>query len=121
MSRSLLPMKSEKILFGLAWYRKEQWPEFHRVMEDRRSETFEEWLAHATDLEAKMRKEGVDIVRCPLNIGEFELWCLRKKLPKDATSRAKYVIELMRENRPNQHLSTTAQAKSGDGETGGER
>ena len=52
-------MKGNKVLLGLAWYTKAQWPEYCRVMEDKGDETFEGWLAHATDLEAKLKKEGV--------------------------------------------------------------
>ena len=105
--RSLLSMKSDKYLFGLAWYTQAQWPEYCRVMEDKGNETFEGWLAHATDLEAKLKKEGVDVVRCPIDIGEFELWCLQKKRHKDSTSRAVYVIEVMKSDRRTQSTDPT--------------
>jgi hypothetical protein len=100
-------MKVNKILFGLAWYTKAQWPEFCRVMVDKGDETFESWLAHATDLEAKLKKEGVDVARCPIDIGEFELWCLQKKRSRDASARAAYVIEIMKIDRPNQSPDPT--------------
>jgi hypothetical protein len=101
-------MKANKILFGLAWYTEAQWPEYCRVMEDRGDETFEGWLAHATDLEAKLKKEGVDVARCPVDICEFEIWCLQKKLRKDSTARASYVIEIMRKYQPNQSPEPTS-------------
>jgi hypothetical protein len=94
-------MKGNKVLLGLAWYTKAQWPEYCRVMEDKGDETFEGWLAHATDLEAEWKKEGVDVARCPLDIGEFELWCLQTNRRKDSTARAAYVIEIMKKDRPN--------------------
>ena len=70
-------------------------------MEDRGDETFEGWLAHATDLEVKLKKEGVDVARCAVDIGEFEIWCLQKRLRKDSTSRASYVVEIMQKYQPN--------------------
>jgi hypothetical protein len=100
-------MKTKKILSGLAWYTEAQWPEYCRVMEDRGDETFEGWLAHATDIEAKLKKEGVDVVRCPIDIGEFALWCLQKGKRKDSSARALYVLEVLKMDRPNQSSEPT--------------
>ncbi len=67
-----------KVNIAIAWFTADQWPEVQRSMTDKASETFVEWLKHATDLEAKLKKEGADVTRVPIDIGSFEIWCLRK-------------------------------------------
>jgi hypothetical protein len=47
----------------------------------------------ALDLEKKMKKEGIEIVRVPIDLSAFDLWCKMHKRKPDGASRAEYVGE----------------------------
>jgi len=79
------------IVIGLGWYTEEQWPEYLRLMEDDVDEVHAVWLKKALDLEKMMKKEGFVVVRVPVDLGEFELWCKARQRKKDGASRAEYV------------------------------
>ncbi len=85
-----------KVNIAIAWFTADQWPEVQRSMTDKASETFVEWLKHATDLEAKLKKEGADVTRVPIDIGSFEIWCQRKGKQRDAAARSEYAVEKVR-------------------------
>ena len=82
-----------RVLIGIAWFTPEQWPEVQLSMVDKSDETYSEWLAHATDLEAKLKKEGADVAHVPIDIGDFEIWCIRKGKKRDASARSEYAVE----------------------------
>ena len=82
-----------RLLIGIAWFTSEQWPEVQRSMVDKSDETYSEWLSHAEDLEAKLKKEGQDVARVPMDIGDFEIWCIRKGKKRDASARSEYSVE----------------------------
>lgn len=81
------------ILLGIGWFAAEQWPEVQRTMEDKNSETYAQWLTHALDLEERLNKEGFEVVRYPVDIGDFEIWCRRKGKTRNAAARSEYVVE----------------------------
>ena len=85
-----------RVLVGIAWFTSEQWPEVQRTMTDKSDETYAAWLAHAEDLESKLKKEGADVARMPMDLGDFEIWCLRKGKKHDAAARSTYVAERIR-------------------------
>jgi hypothetical protein len=84
-------VKKPKTIAGLGWYTKEQWPEYRRLMEDDVDETHEVWLAKALRFESKMKKEGIEIVRVPVDLTEFDFWCSVHKKKRDGAARSEYV------------------------------
>lgn len=78
---------------GLGWYSAEQWAEYQRIMVDDAAETYEQWLENALRLEQNLKKQGVDVVRVPVDVGEFDFWCTVNKRPRDSQSRSAYVSE----------------------------
>jgi hypothetical protein len=85
-------MKNPRATAGLGWYSKEQWPEYLRMMEDDELNcTHEEWLKKALDVERQMKKQGVEIVRVPVDLSDFYLWCSVRSKKRDGTARAEYV------------------------------
>ena len=81
------------VIAGIGWYTKEQWPEYIRLMEGDIDETHEAWYKKALELEKKMEKEGIEIVRVPIDLSAFDLWCKMHKRKPDGASRAEYVGE----------------------------
>jgi hypothetical protein len=49
------------------------------------------WLKKALDLEKMIKKEGFEVVRVPVDLNEFELWCKTRQRKRDGASRAQYV------------------------------
>jgi len=86
-------MKDSKTTAGLGWYSKEQWPEYLRLMEDEVDQTYEAWFQKALRLEKEMTKKGVEIVRVPVDLVDFELWCATRKKKREGAARAEYVRE----------------------------
>lgn len=84
------------ILLGIGWFAPRQWPEVQRTMEDKSGETYAQWLAHALDLEKKLKEEGFEVVRHPLDLGDFEIWCTRKGRKRNAAARSEYTVEKIR-------------------------
>jgi hypothetical protein len=84
---------STRVVAGIAWFSEEQWPEYCRVMEDYVDETYEHWLRTAEQAERTCQKAGAVAVRVPIDLVEFELWCLTRKRKKDADARSAYAAE----------------------------
>jgi len=84
-------MNNPKVTAGLGWYSHEQWPEYRRLMEDEVDETHGEWLEKALRFEREMQQKGVEIVRVPVNLADFDFWCTVHKKKRDGTARSEYV------------------------------
>lgn len=81
---------SMRVVAGIAWFSKEQWPEYCRMMDDYVDETYEHWLRSAEKAERTCQKAGAVAVRVPFDLAEFELWCVTQKRKKDADARSAY-------------------------------
>lgn len=83
-------MKNSRVVAGLGWYTKDQWPEYLRLMEDEVDPTHELWLEKALRFERKMNGYGVEIVRVPVDLAEFDFWCTVHKKKRDGSARSEY-------------------------------
>ncbi|EIQ01430.1 hypothetical protein OpiT1DRAFT_06008 [Opitutaceae bacterium TAV1] len=82
-----------RVIAGIAWFTKEQWPEYCCIMEDYVDETYEHWLRSAEKAERDCKKAGAVAVRVPMDLADFELWCLTRKKKKDAEACSAYAAE----------------------------
>ena len=82
-----------RVVAGIAWFSREQWPEYCRIMDDYVDETYDRWLRNAEKTELTCEKAGAVAVRVPIDLAEFELWCLTRKKKKDADARSAYAAE----------------------------
>jgi hypothetical protein len=67
------------------------WSEYLRLMEDEVDQTYEAWLQKALRLERKMKKEGIEIVRVPVDLTDFDFWCTVHKKKRNGAARSEYV------------------------------
>ena len=83
-----------KALVGIFAIKESQWEDFLEVMDD--SETnfssWKEWNNGTDEMEKEIKKTGNDVVRLPLDLNEFQLWCKTNKRAKDGPSRAEYLV-----------------------------
>lgn len=86
----------QRLIVGIGWYEKSQWPEYRRIMVDDVDENHADWLRQAEATERKLRKAGAEPVRVAIDLGDFELWCRTKGRACDASARAEYVAEKTR-------------------------
>jgi hypothetical protein len=84
---------TQRVIAGVGWYSKDQWPEYRRLMADEVDETHEAWLEKALKAEKELRKKGVEIERVPVDLADFDLWCTTHKRKRDGAARAAYVCE----------------------------
>jgi polyphosphate kinase 2 (PPK2 family) len=85
-----------QVKITIAWFTSEQWPEVQRIMADKATESYKQWLRHARELETRLTKEGIDFARHPMDLADFQFWCKRKGRKLDAASRAAYVADKTR-------------------------
>jgi len=53
--------------------------------------TWKEWKKETKKLEKEMKKNGDDVVRLPLDLNDFQLWCRTNEKAKDGPARAEYL------------------------------
>jgi hypothetical protein len=66
-------------------------------MEDDVDKVHAVWLQKALDLERDLKKKGIEVVRVPVDLIDFDLWCKTHQRKRDGASRAVYVQENLRE------------------------
>ncbi len=80
------------IAIGLAWFRREEWPQLLASAADRENleDTYDEWLraARQTLLDATTR--GLNIEKVDVGIDELLSWCRSENCPLDGAARSSY-------------------------------
>ncbi len=86
-------------ILGIAWYRPEEWPRLLEIAADRDEleDTYEEWLKNAETRLHQMVKAGINATRVYINIDELQNWCIAQGCPIDASARAFFTAEKLRQ------------------------
>ena len=81
-----------KIVPGVAWYRREQWPRLRDVSADADAleETYDEWEAMALDALQQLRARGIEPARIDIDVEELLRWCQAGGRPVDAKARSAF-------------------------------
>ena len=93
----------DKVVLGVAWYRREQYDRLLEVSEDRRDleATYEEWRESAESNLEELQKDGVLIERIDIDVEELLRWCNEQDRPVDGKARAEYTVQkLVRQSKP---------------------
>jgi hypothetical protein len=77
---------------GIAWYRKEDWPQIKKIMIDAHKlhERYDDWLKAATQLEQRITQTGAIAERVYIDPEEFPRWCKARGLNVDAQGRERF-------------------------------
>jgi len=72
-------------IVGIAWFERADYPWLLALFADRKDQwsTYDEWLASAQNVEAKVTASGVQVIRVMLRPAEFSRWCKRNGLKTD--------------------------------------
>ncbi|QIF02693.1 hypothetical protein [Roseimicrobium sp. ORNL1] len=85
-----------KAVIGVAWYASEHtWAEMKAFAEDpdRYENSYAEWEAIASETVANFGKQGIELVRVPIEPEVFRQWLETRSGKNDANSRAAYASE----------------------------
>ena len=93
-------MKAETV-FGIGFYRKEQWPLLLKTAEDRAGleDTYEVWKQNLKKSLKNMRKLGMTPLGVDLDVNAFLSWCKTNGRQTNGESRAEFITELLRQGR----------------------
>lgn len=93
--------KDDKTVFGIGFYRKEQWPLLLETAEDRTDleDTFEEWEKNLKKSLKNMRAAGMEPLKVDLDMQEFLSWCKTNSRKMNGESRVEFIAELLRQGR----------------------
>ena len=82
-----------KALIGIFSIKESQWTDFLEVMDDSETNysTWKEWKKGTEKLEKEIKKNGDEVVRLPLDLNDFQLWCRTNDRAKDGPTRAEYL------------------------------
>ena len=93
--------KDVEAVFGIGFYRKEEWPLLLETAEDRADleDTYEEWEQNLKKSLKHMRTLGMKPLRVDIDMNELLAWCTAKGRETNGESRAEFITELLRQGR----------------------
>jgi len=82
---------------GIVWYTKEEWQKMKEMSSDAEifENSFKEWEQMANKSLLDLKATGIIAKRVFIKADEFIVWCKIYSLPLDASSRSKYITEIM--------------------------
>jgi len=89
----------ERTVLGVAWYSRAEWERLRAAVPDpdRFEATYEEWESMATATLAQLEAAGVTLQRVPIEAEEFLAWCRAGERAPDASARAHFSAEKLRQ------------------------
>jgi hypothetical protein len=90
------------IAVGLAWFRRDEWPQLlaSAVDRDRLEDTYDEWLRDAQKLLLDMATRGVAIEKVDVTVAELLAWCRHENRPLDGEARASFASYKLSQSKP---------------------
>jgi hypothetical protein len=86
---------SKDAQIGLAWYSREAWERLRAIADDREQldESFEEWERGALQAIRELASVGRQVLKVPIDVEAYAMWCRERGCRLDSASRAEYVTE----------------------------
>ena len=91
--------KKDRILMGVAWYRREQWPLLVKVSVDKDNleDTYDEWVQNAENGVEQIRQAGHHPHKIEVDVEELVEWAKDQKRPIDGRARSAYSVHKLKE------------------------
>lgn len=88
-------VRSAAQIVGISWFERADYPRLLALFADRKDQwsTYDEWLASAQNVEAKVTAGGVQVIRVVLKPAEFSHWCKQNGLKTDSKARTRFAAE----------------------------
>jgi hypothetical protein len=89
----------DQFIFGVAWFRPEQWQALKNASVDRKEmeKTHSEWLINANHALRELRAQGVQVEPVEIEVKELVAWCKEQGIPLNSSARSRYAAEKIRE------------------------
>ena len=93
----------ESINVGIVWYKKNEWQKMKEISSDAEifENSFKEWEQMANKSLLDMKASGIIAKKVFIKADEFIVWCKIHSLPLDASSRSKYITEILSKQNSN--------------------
>ena len=93
--------KDTEMVFGVGFYRKEQWPLLLETAEDRNEleDTYEEWELNLKKSVKNMHALGMKPLRVEIDINELLQWCKSRNLKNAGENRAEFITDMLRQGK----------------------
>jgi hypothetical protein len=100
MSRHYSP-EEQQMVFGIGFYRKEQWPRLLETAHDRKEleATYEEWKLNLIKSVKNMRLTGMTPLKVDLDMEELLAWCTGRSCKNTGENRVEFIGDLLRQGR----------------------
>jgi hypothetical protein len=89
---------TKRVVTGIAWYRRDQWPRLRELASDadKLDQSYEDWLAGAQRTLVQMSVAGVRAQRVDVDLDELVRWCLAEGRPLNSAARAAFAASRLR-------------------------
>lgn len=80
------------VIIGVTWYTPEQFTRMKSVAEDADGldDTYNDWLKNASAHVRRLRKDGYQVVKVPMDVDEWVVWCQQHGKTLTGPSRSQY-------------------------------
>ena len=92
----------DPIAVGLAWFRRDEWPQLLASAVDREKleDTYDEWLGEARKFLLDAAARGVAIEKVDVAVDELLVWCRHENRLPDGDARASFASYKSLQNKP---------------------
>ena len=87
--------KRREVVVGVTWYTSDQFAQMKSMADDAESldDTYEEWLENATRQVQRLKNEGYQVTKVPIEVDEWVAWCQQHGKPLTGASRSGFVSQ----------------------------
>ena len=88
-----------KPILGVAWYTSEQWDRLKVLADDPEAmdDTHNDWLQNATGHVRGLKQQGFQVVKVPLDVGEWVAWCKKNGKELNGAARSEFTSQKVSE------------------------
>jgi hypothetical protein len=89
----------EELVLGIAWFRPDQWELLRSVAADADvlERTHAEWEKLAKKTIKDLARQGILARKVDIDVNRLQAWCVAEQRPLDASARAVYATERLRD------------------------
>jgi hypothetical protein len=90
---------TQGLIVGVAWYTPEQWDRLKSLAVDAAAldDTYQDWLKNATVNLRRLKQQGYQVVKVPLEINEWVAWCQENDKALDGAARSAFTAQKVSE------------------------
>jgi len=94
------PEKQQPV-FGIGFYRKDQWPRLLETADDRKEleDTYDEWKLNLIKSVNNLRALGSTPLKVDIEMEELLIWCRVRGFKNTGENRAEFITDLLRQGR----------------------